>query len=183
MLARADRILAQVDEAFIIKQRHHRIRAMPVFRPEEISLGPVLGTGGFGIVTEIKAFYLDPVECLEAENARSQDSDSGSEVAVNHQDTITTAILTAPKEETKEEREKRHKRRKRQVWDNDNHVHYDIFKAREYMKSRATKSGVARYALKRLHGGLTELERARGMIDLAVEAKYLAVVWHPNIGQ
>jgi hypothetical protein len=44
-----------------------------------------------------------------------------------------------------------------------------------------TKNGYARYALKRLHNDLTELERARGMVDLAVEAKYLSLVWHPNI--
>jgi len=40
---------------------------------------------------------------------------------------------------------------------------------------------VTRYALKRLHEELSEVEKARAMIDLAVEAKYLSVVWHPNI--
>jgi hypothetical protein len=63
------------------------------------------------------------------------------------------------------------------------HVHYDIKKARLLMGQRCTRKGTARYALKRLHGALSATERARGMIDLAVEAKYLSVVWHPNISE
>ncbi len=57
MLLRSDAILAAVDEAYIIKERGHKVRAMPTFRPEEISLGKILGTGGFGIVNEIKGFF------------------------------------------------------------------------------------------------------------------------------
>ena len=49
------------------------------------------------------------------------------------------------------------------------------------MARRCLRKGVSRYALKRLHEELTELERARGIVDLAIEAKYLSVVWHPNI--
>jgi hypothetical protein len=30
-----------------------------------------------------------------------------------------------------------------------------------------------------VYGDPSELERARGMIDLAVEAQYLSTVWHP----
>ena len=46
MLMKADRILAAVDEAYIITHRNHKPRLMPAFRPEEISLGKVLGLGG-----------------------------------------------------------------------------------------------------------------------------------------
>jgi hypothetical protein len=35
----------------------------------------------------------------------------------------------------------------------------------------------ARYAVKD-YTVITDLERARGMIDLAIEAKYLSVMWH-----
>ena len=42
--------------------------------------------------------------------------------------------------------------------------------------------GDARYAIKRLHRTLSEYERTRGMIDMAIEAKFLQVLWHPNIG-
>jgi hypothetical protein len=41
----------------------------------------------------------------------------------------------------------------------------------------------ARYAIKRLHGDtLNDFERVRGSIDLAMEAKYLSALSHPNIG-
>jgi hypothetical protein len=50
------------------------------------------------------------------------------------------------------------------------------------MAVRAVKNGTGRYALKQLKTReLNEVERTRGMIDLALEAKYLSVVWHPNI--
>ncbi|KAL7567965.1 hypothetical protein ACA910_019674 [Epithemia clementina (nom. ined.)] len=59
--------------------------------------------------------------------------------------------------------------------------HYDIKIARQHMAEHVRRNGEARYAVKRLHRDLSDLERARGMIDLAIEAKYLSVVWHPNI--
>ena len=41
----------------------------------------------------------------------------------------------------------------------------------------------ARYAIKRLHWDtLSDFERVRGSIDLAMEAKYLSALSHPNIG-
>jgi hypothetical protein len=41
----------------------------------------------------------------------------------------------------------------------------------------------ARYAIKRLHWDtLNDFERVRGSIDLAMEAKYLSALSHPNIG-
>jgi hypothetical protein len=70
MLLRSDAILEAVDQAYIIKERGHKVRAMPTFRPEEISLGKVLGTGGFGIVNEIKGFFLDKED--EAELLQTQ---------------------------------------------------------------------------------------------------------------
>lgn len=70
--------------------------------------------------------------------------------------------------------------------------HYDVDVARRHMRDNArrggagvgdgaTASGDARYAIKRLHHGLGTLERARGTIDLAIEARFLSVLWHPNI--
>lgn len=39
----------------------------------------------------------------------------------------------------------------------------------------------ARYAVKRLHRDLDARTEARGTIDLAIEAKFLTVISHPNI--
>jgi hypothetical protein len=59
----------------------------------------------------------------------------------------------------------------------------DVLESRRLMDRSVLRNGEARYALKRLHGNLSELERARGMVDLALEAKYLSIVWHPSISK
>lgn len=175
LLSRADKILADVDESYIISHRGHKQRLMPVFRPEEISLGQTLGKGGFGIVQEILKFTLDAEDETETEEHEKAQANkallvngtsctNGTTASDNHEGRVSTVVST-PEE----------------MSDND-HVHYDVRKARHWMTKHCQRKGEARYALKRLHEDLSEIERARGMIDLAVEAKYLSVVWHPNIG-
>jgi hypothetical protein len=173
ILDRADKILASVDEAFIVNERGHKPRSMPSFRPEEISLGKILGTGGFGIVNEVTKFTLDPDDCLPNEQ-NNPNSNPGRSNAVSgdgsdddNDDAVDTQIVEPKPEELS----------------SGDHFHYDIRKARHMMDQRCMRKGVARYALKRLHTGLSELERARGMVDLAVEAKYLSIIWHPNISK
>jgi len=60
-------------------------------------------------------------------------------------------------------------------------IHYDVQNARQHMAQHVRRNGDARYAVKRLHRDLSDLERTRGMIDMAIEAKFLSAVWHPNI--
>lgn len=151
MLARAEKILKEVDESFIVTRQDHSVRSMPLFRPEEISLGKVLGKGGFGVVNEISKFTLDPN--IDKATSAHGDSPENSSSSVHREEDASDVV----------------------------HVHYDVKKARKYMENKAQRRGEARYALKRLHSDLSAVELARGMIDLAVEAKYLSVVWHPNI--
>lgn len=61
--------------------------------------------------------------------------------------------------------------------------HYEVRRARHLMAHNVKRNGSARYAIKRLHKDLSDLERTRGMIDMALEAEYLSVLWHPNIGK
>jgi hypothetical protein len=42
LLAKGEQDLKEIDEAFILSARGHKVRKQPSFRPEEISLGPVL---------------------------------------------------------------------------------------------------------------------------------------------
>jgi hypothetical protein len=198
MLLRSDAILAAVDEAYIIKERGHKVRAMPTFRPEEISLGKTLGTGGFGIVNEIKGFFLDKEDEDEAEVLQTQDQskeDSNDEKSAlmtaliqnNPQGAADATLLsTGLRKRTSEPKltnqlSATSTDKVDQV--SDAHIHYDVREAKEVMSKRSVKCGRGRYAIKRLHNDLSELERARGMIDLAVEAKYLSTVWHPNISK
>jgi hypothetical protein len=187
MLAKADTILASVDESFIItsEQSGHIVRLMPAFRPEEITLGPVLGRGGFGVVHEIAKFTLD------------QDDDDVEDDGNNKNNGEQQAYGTSAGETTEQCSSRGTMMRQRppppptiddhsttelsEDHHHDVHVHYDIREARHYMTRRCQRQGTARYALKLLHDDLSPVERARGMIDLAVEAKYLSVVWHPNI--
>lgn len=163
LLDRADKILASVDEAYIISQRGHRPRLMPMYRHEEITLGKVLGKGGFGIVSEITKFTLDPEESDAQEKVANEILGDDFDAHTNE---CVSKTVSNPEEMT-----------------DGYHVHYDVRKARKWMEKKCQRNGVSRYALKRLHDHLSEVERARGMIDLAVEAKYLSVVWHPNISK
>jgi hypothetical protein len=194
MLLRSDAILAAVDEAYIIKERGHKVRAMPTFRPEEISLGKILGTGGFGIVNEIKGFFLDKEDEAELVQAQDQlEEDSNDEKSAlmtaliqnNPQGAADASILsTGLRKRTSEPKltnQLSATSTDKVAQGSDAHIHYDVREAKEVMLKRAVKCGRGRYAIKRLHEDLSELERARGMIDLAVEAKYLSTVWHPNI--
>mmetsp|Transcript_16849 Transcript_16849/g.21977 ORF Transcript_16849/g.21977 Transcript_16849/m.21977 type:complete len:477 (-) Transcript_16849:100-1530(-) len=200
MLSKADKILESIEESFIVKQRGHTLRPMPTFRPEELSLGPVLGTGGFGIVNEIKKFTLDEEAERQADaDAAAKENGDGKATAeeeaplmeikvengngngVNGDDTKMVKNLTdsalAQEKETREKADSG-----LSGFGEDNHDdHYDIGKARRVMSARVLRDDKGRYALKRLHDDLTVLEKARGMVDLAVEAKYLSIVWHPNI--
>ena len=163
MLGKAHVYLAAVDEAYILKERGHTLRPMPTFRPEEISLGKELGRGGFGVVCDIRKFTLDtddPSTPPPPENP--QESNEEKDTA----GTDDTAISKSNHMSEINESE-----------------HYAIDKARQLMCNRVLRQGTPRYALKMLHSELSQVEKARGMIDLALEAKYLSIVWHPNISK
>jgi hypothetical protein len=196
MLLRSDAILAAVDEAYIIKERGHKVRAMPTFRPEEISLGKTLGTGGFGIVNEIKGLFLDKedkdgAELFQAQAQSEEDSNDEKSALMtaliqNNPQGAADATLPSTGLRKRTSEPKLTDQRAALSTDkvsrvSDANIHYDVREAKQVMAKRAIKGGRGRYAIKRLHNDLSELERARGMIDLAVEAKYLSTVWHPNI--
>jgi hypothetical protein len=206
LLAEAPQLLKEVDESEILRNASKRL--YPTFDRSEIRFGPLLGVGGFGIVFEVKEINLKipiEVDVLEtkpppattsstdaatstttasasiesnAGNALYEGSGLTSQIPQNSEESQSTAITTIA------------------LTDDLNHVaiklhsgvtaqddaHYDVRIARKHMAQMVRRNGDARYAVKRLHRDLTDLERARGMIDLAIEAKYLSVMWHPNIG-
>lgn len=175
ILKKADTLLAEVDNSYIVTETDHEKRDLAYFRPEEITLGAVLGRGGFGVVNEISGFCLDEVP--EEQNDKesegqvenipaNENGDDGAEK--DNQDNPAKANIA-----TKNRREKQ----------DSLYGHYDANEARELMRDRVQKNNHSRYALKRLHDDLTEVEQARGMIDLAIEAKFLSIVWHPNISE
>jgi hypothetical protein len=203
LLAEASHLLKEVDESEIL--RNARKRLYPTFERSEVKFGPLLGVGGFGIVFEVKDLNLKIPTVVEVSEPKphptttsSTDaatettaaSESNGENAVNGEPGLT-ALTLQNSEETPSTAITT-------IAFNDdlNHIaiklpngvtaqddaHYDVRIAREHMVHMVRRNGDARYAVKRLHRDLTDLERARGMIDLAIEAKYLSVMWHPNIG-
>jgi hypothetical protein len=166
-----------VDESFIVVHRDHEQRPLPTFRAEDVSLGKVLGTGGFGIVLEITNFMLHPHDESAATEKphRCNASSTEENISIDNLNNSNAAPIQRRRQvsftATKDE----------EFFSGNSHIHYDVHKAKHWMEQNCVSDGVPRYALKRLQKGLTQLERTRGMLDLAVEAKYLSIVWHPNI--
>lgn len=52
---------------------------------------------------------------------------------------------------------------------------------RGYMSTNFTRQGIARYAIKRARSDLSPDDLLEAVVDLAVEAKFLAAMRHPNI--
>lgn len=160
LLENADETLAKVDASEFCKR--WPMRDYPLFQESEIEIGPVLGIGGFCVVYEVEKFKLnDEISTTnEAKDPIEPEDDS-------------TTPNTIPSS-------------KHPLDDNESgeHHHYVASTARNLMANNVLRNGRdARYAIKRLDAEhLSELELARGMIDLAIETKFLSRLWHPNIG-
>jgi hypothetical protein len=206
LLAEASHLLKEVDESEILRNGSKRL--YPTFDRSEIKFGPLLGVGGFGIVFEVKDINLripsevdvsetKPIptttpstDAATATTTATASSESNGGNAVNEGSGLTAQTLQ------NSESSQSIAITTIALTDDLNHVaiklpsgvtaqddaHYDVRIARKHMANMVRRNGDARYAVKRLHRDLTDLERARGMIDLAIEAKYLSVMWHPNIG-
>ena len=63
--------------------------------------------------------------------------------------------------------------------------HYDVANAKQFMADHFLRAGKdARYAVKQLRkNNRTELTRDRAMMDLAIEARILSLLRHPNISE
>lgn len=159
LLAKADDILREVDESAIMKQMPRR--DYPQLDRSEVTEGPLLGKGGFGIVYEVKEICLKNGECCTEKEVEETDEDKA------------LALLTAQLGTDKHDADDTN------VHDD----HYDVEGARSFMAENVLRNGDARYAIKRLKKDLEPRERVRGMIDLAIEVKFLSVLWHPNISE
>jgi serine/threonine protein kinase len=168
LLERAHDILKEADESYIANNTGPR-RRYPTFDVCEIQIGPLLGVGGFCQVFEIKEFRLNELEQIQEEGDETNESST-----LNTKDESSAPSKGATK---------RGDKRVDSSLMNDDDTHYDIRSARTTMARLVRRNGSARYAIKRLHEDLNEIERARGIVDLALEAKYLSVLWHPNISK
>jgi serine/threonine protein kinase len=188
-------LLKEVEESYLV--RHHQ-RSYPTFKASEVNVGPLLGAGGFGLVFEVEDLNIQLV-------ARSTEDETHSAQRLSTQkqgqDSSERDVLHADDDPTK----KRHVRKSSGVsfhiptpteaevesvggHESDSIAdiddsHYDVLHARSHMKKFVRRDGDARYAIKRLRKDLNELARTRGMLDLAIEARFLSGLWHPNISK
>lgn len=154
LLKNAEKILSDVEKAHVFTSLEQR--EYPTFDPSEVEIGDVLGVGGFGVVSEVSAIKV---------KVKPEEAVSGPSAGV------------LPEEGP------RHSDSQGEDADHDNDDHYELNTAKEKMARRCIRYGQARYAIKKLDPMLSELDRTRGMIDMALEVKYLTVLWHPNIGE
>jgi hypothetical protein len=171
LLERAHDILKEADESYIANNTGLR-RRYPTFDLCEVEIGPLLGVGGFGKVLEVKAFRPSELEQIKEEGDETTESSAAATSTSNAKDDskVPSKGVTKPGD-----------KRVDSSLPNDDETHYDIRHARSTMARLVRRNGSARYAIKKLHDDLNDLERARGIVDLALEAKYLSVLWHPNI--
>ena len=172
LLDRAHDILREADESYIAKNSGPR-RVYPTFVLSEEKIGPSLGVGGFANVFEVKEFLLN--ESQQKHFRIDEDAETNGATATsaaNDKGDVSANNGTKSNDERVDLSKL-----------NEDETHYDIRHARKTMSQLVQRNGSARYAIKKFHYDLNELERTRGMIDLALEAKYLSVLWHPNISK
>jgi hypothetical protein len=201
LLSKSSAVLQEVEDSALV--RWHR-RSYPTFSPAEVKVGPLLGIGGYCGVHEVLDFeWEEPTTApaaakdgsVDAAVAACQGSSGDVESGDRHHgldrssDVVSVTAAQHPQEHpflvVPVKREtldllfggaggNNHDHEE----DDIEHPHYDVHAARRLMKDHVMRHGEARYAIKRLKDDLRgELERARGMLDLAIEAKFLSALW------
>lgn len=176
LLAKSEGLLEDVDGSFLMKECVPR--AYPKFERSEVKTGSILGVGGFGVVYEVKDILLknDTASPINEVIVTHGPGEGGNEVASAISDAMESDMDNASTRFGKSQHGGSH------IPPPLDDKHYEISIAREQMSTYVRRNGDARYAIKRLHRDLNDLERTRGKLDLALEAKFLSVLWHPNIG-
>lgn len=181
LLAKAPTILQKVDECDLLK---HGQRKYPTFDLVEVKVGPLLGSGGYCDVYEVLDFEWganhttteNKNETTSAVHAavESCTQNDAAPTPTKHKKTPSVSFSQDTADQLNDKILEGHD-------ELEDDPHYDVDGARKLMKEQARRNGEARYAIKRLKALNNEADRARGMIDLAIEAKYLSALWHPNI--
>ena len=208
LIGQAEDLMDAVDKSYFMIE--NKPRQYPKFDRNEITFGPVLGVGGFGIVFEVSRFTLKipeevDVESLDQRTSKEElcdgiDENNPTDIIgetkeemgcldtsaqptenITFGDSQTTIVSTGAQVGIMDRSPPKSLKMSEIV--SDDEIHYQIVTARQHMCENARRNGNARYAVKRLHRDLVNLERARGMIDLAIEAELLSALWHPNIGK
>jgi len=137
----------------------------PIFQRDEIITGEILGSGQFGVIRDIKQFRdhvtgaspfsndykQNGIECTGENNSCKKMDISYNAVDNNKLPSVEVDFICGSEGNQR------------------------------FMKDNCKRGGSIRYVVKSLQDCLSPECEIRAMIDLAIEAKFLAVLSHPNI--
>ena len=195
--------------------RNKTPRELPTFDASEIGIGPQLGVGGFGIVSEVECIQLwNKFTVKDSQNVDIDENDKSGDGEVQAHERRTTDA-TAPLSTTEEVLDACAQRNQvlddaQEVLVEEDEIYDDLGKylseigldtgrgqdadnhnssslptnpdeARVFMAKYNLRDGHPRYAIKKLKPDLSDKDRKYAVMDMAIEAKFLAVISHPNI--
>jgi serine/threonine protein kinase len=147
--------LKVVGKAFDKSSVTDRALQFPHFALEELAFGKILGKGGFGTVWEVKEF-----DCSEAVSAKVQKLQKGTKEPFEDSSTSIS-------------------------WDDKDVTPVDQMECRKFIAEHCIRkpSRDARYAVKQLSPEVVKDPGLflKGVIDMAIETRFLSDIEHPNI--
>lgn len=161
----------------------HPPNKLPKFKAEELTKGAILGVGEFGVVHQIKSIQLlrsgdgDYGKLSGRSSKVSTDGEADTRSRTSSSSTLSSLAAELEEETGDPDRFSPSERTSPEA------VEYVEEEARERIERRHLRRGKARYAIKTLRAGTIMKYRKEGweLDALAVEARFLAVVEHPNI--
>ena len=156
-------------------------RDLPTFDASEIGIGPRLGVGGFGVVCEVQRITLDDSHESNVQHVVTQQSTVSAEASEEDTQHKLQSIRDNDADAIVLESDLKSLSELNVVDQHDHHYNMSPNAARAFMAEHTLRDGDARYAIKRLKPGLSDKDKVHGVKDLAIEAKFLAAVSHPNI--
>ena len=150
----------------------NEVRRLPVFAHDEIAPGAELGEGEFSLVREIKRFKIaDKCNCIIHDSESAATGPGNLDVRVLECSPSTIDGVTWDDDCLDDSADDK----------DDNTRNEGRNEDRGFMKHHCFRDGSARYAIKQLKPIAAPEAQADAIIDLAMEAKFLAVLSHPNI--
>lgn len=182
---------------------------VPIFSIEELSLGKVLGRGGFCVVREIEKIKVDTLDGGSSHSARSRKSaksgKSGNSGGKSKGSFFKRMVKKQPSTRDKNvfsggaahdnadgAKAKHHDTRsvcESEIMTSYNQDEggqlFDMRFSRDFVVSQAKSSSRkgAKYVLKKVQTDIDKITFFKGTVDIALEAKYLASLDHPNVIQ
>jgi len=179
--------------------RSEQTRDLPTFDASEIGVGPRLGVGGFGVVCEVQQIKLDDNRIESNVEHAGQDGAGGADDENRRPPSLGTRQSTVSAETSEEDTQHKVQSARHNdadafvfesdlqcltefnVGQHDHHYNMSPSAARAFMAEHTLRDGDARYAIKKIKPDLSDEDKVYAVKDLAIEAKFLAVVSHPNI--